>query len=79
MPAISRPEQRAAAARVRTLLADYERQRDLIALGAYQAGSDRRTDLAIERIDAIERFLCQGAQERVELAETLARLQELAV
>ena len=78
MPAISGPEQRAAAARVRTLLADYERQRDLIALGAYQAGSDRRTDLAIQRIDAIEGFLRQGAQERVELAETLARLQELA-
>jgi type III secretion protein N (ATPase) len=78
MPVIAGPEQRSAAARVRTLLADYERQRDLIALGAYQAGSDRRTDEAIQRIDAIERFLRQGSQERVDLAETLAQLQELA-
>ena len=33
---------RAAAARVRELLAAYERHRDLIALGAYQRGSDPR-------------------------------------
>ena len=39
---------------MRELLAAYERQRDLILLGAYQRGSDRRTDEAIARIDAID-------------------------
>ena len=37
----------------------YERHRDLILLGAYQRGSDRRTDEAIARIDAIDAFLRQ--------------------
>src|SRR5439155_24062181 len=43
------PHQRAAA-RLRELLATYERQRDLILLGAYRAGTDRATDEAIARI-----------------------------
>ena len=40
MTAVADPEHRAAAARLRELLAAYERQRDLILLGAYQRGAD---------------------------------------
>ncbi|HEX2660194.1 MAG TPA: type III secretion system ATPase SctN [Polyangia bacterium] len=68
---------RAAAARVREILAAYERQRDLIALGAYQRGSDRATDEAIARIDAIEAFLRQGTDEVSAFAETRQRLSRL--
>jgi len=63
--------------RVRELLATYERQRDLILLGAYRAGSDRRVDEAIARIDAVEAFLKQGTGDAVGFADTLARLGEL--
>ena len=38
MSAVASPEHRAAAGRLRELLAAYERQRDLILLGAYQSG-----------------------------------------
>lgn len=74
MPQVTADDHRAAAARLRELLATYERQRDLILLGAYRAGSDRRVDEAIARIDAIEGFLKQGATESTAFEETLRRL-----
>ena len=63
MNAVVDPEHRAAAGRLRELLATYERQRDLILLGAYQRGADPRTDDAIARMDAINAFLRQRTDE----------------
>ncbi len=59
MPAVTTGEHRAAAGRLRELLAAWERNRDLISLGAYRAGSDALTDAAIARMPAIEAFLRQ--------------------
>ena len=42
-------------------LATYEAKRDLVLLGAYERGQDRRLDAALARIDAIEAFLGQDA------------------
>jgi len=67
----------AAAGRAREVLAAYERQRDLIAVGAYVRGTDRRTDDALARIDAIEAFLRQTTAETATFDETLRRLKEL--
>jgi type III secretion protein N (ATPase) len=69
---------RRAAARVRELLAAYERQRDLIALGAYQRGSDPRTDAAIDAHEALTGFLRQDTHENAPFAQTVARLLALA-
>jgi type III secretion protein N (ATPase) len=71
-------EHQQAAARVRQLLAAYERNRDLIALGAYRPGSDLRTDEAIYKIEDIEAFLRQAPQEAAPFAETRQRLLSLA-
>jgi type III secretion protein N (ATPase) len=70
-------EQRAAAARLRQVLATYERQRDLIMLGAYREGSDPATDDALARVGAVEDYLRQGRGERPTLEE--ARRQLLAL
>jgi type III secretion protein N (ATPase) len=78
MPQVTSDEHRAAAGRVRELMASYERQRDLILLGAYKAGSDPRVDESIARIDAIERFLRQKTHETSALASTLEQLARLA-
>jgi type III secretion protein N (ATPase) len=78
MDAVTEPAHRSAATRVRALLAAYERQRDLILLGAYQRGSDPRTDEAIARIDAIERFVCQATNEEAPFEDTRRRLFALA-
>ena len=68
---------KAAAARLREVLATYEKQRDLILLGAYQYGSDPETDYAIDRIDAVEAFLKQGLHECPPFEETIHQLGAL--
>ena len=77
MAAVAAPEHRAAAGRLREIMATYERQRDLILLGAYQRGSDPRTDDAIARIDAITDFLRQSTVETSSFDETTRRLARL--
>ena len=78
MTAVTDGAHQAAAARLRGLLAVYERQRDLIALGAYRRGSDPRTDEAIARIDGIEAFLSQDTREAAPFDETRRRLLALS-
>jgi len=70
-------EQRKAAGRVRELLAAYERKRDLILLGAYKPGSDPRTDEALAKHEAINRFLRQELHEVSPPAEARNRLLAL--
>ena len=78
MQEVAAPEHRDAAGRLRELLAAYEARRDLIVLGAYQSGSDPRTDAAIEAIEAIEAFLRQPSDHAEALEDTLAALSALA-
>ncbi len=78
MPAVASEAHRAAAARVRALVAAYESQRDLIALGAYRRGSDPRVDEAIDRMGAVEAFLAQGTRECAPFEETVDQLEALA-
>jgi flagellar biosynthesis/type III secretory pathway ATPase len=77
MGAVTHDEHRCAATRVREVLATYDKQKDLILLGAYQAGADPRTDYAITKIDELVAFLRQNANEKAPAAETIMRLKEL--
>ncbi|HBY58819.1 MAG TPA: EscN/YscN/HrcN family type III secretion system ATPase, partial [Solibacterales bacterium] len=77
MTAVAPAEHVKAATRLRGLLAAYEKQKDLILLGAYQKGSDRRVDEAIGAIDGIRGFLKQGTREPAPFAETVARLEKV--
>ncbi len=74
MSAVATKEHRAAASAMRGVLATYNRQKDLISLGAYQAGSDPRTDEAIERIDGIQSFLRQATDEGQPREQSIAAL-----
>jgi type III secretion system H+-transporting two-sector ATPase len=74
MPAVTTPEHQQAAQRVRELVATYERQRDLILLGAYKKGTDARVDEALERWPAIEAWLRQGTHDHTGFDDTLAGL-----
>jgi type III secretion protein N (ATPase) len=78
MPAVVSTEHAAAARGVRTLLASFEQKRDLITLGAYAKGSDRRVDQAIAAMPELERFLRQDAHEIVSFETTQALLSNLA-
>ena len=72
------PAQVQAARRVRSALALYEQKRDLIALGAYEKGSDERLDRAIAALPELERFLCQDALRSEPIEHTRAELIRLA-
>jgi ATP synthase in type III secretion protein N len=71
------PEHGRAARRLRALLGAYEEKRDLVTLGAYEAGADPRLDRAIAAMPALERFLLQAPSERTPLEESRRLLCEL--
>jgi type III secretion protein N (ATPase) len=77
MPAVTTPAHRAAAARLRALLAAHDRHRDLVAVGAYQRGTDPDTDAALDRLPAIEAFLRQAPDDREPFDAAIARLEAL--
>jgi len=72
------PRHATAAARVRERLAIYEEHRDLITLGAYQAGRDKKIDDAVAAYPAIERVLRQGREEAADWDQAVAGLLTLA-
>jgi type III secretion protein N (ATPase) len=70
MPAVTDETHRDAAQKLRSVLATYERQRDLILLGAYQKGSDPETDYALSKIEAVNSFLRQRLDDAPGLEQT---------
>ena len=74
MPGLASEAQQRAATRLRRLWAAYEEKRDLIALGAYQRGTDSVVDDALGRWASIERFLRQGPSERTAAEAAVADL-----
>jgi flagellum-specific ATP synthase len=64
--------------RVRQSLSLFQQNRDLIAIGAYQKGSDPRIDAAIAQWPQIEKFLQQDLRERVDYNASLAALEAVA-
>jgi flagellum-specific ATP synthase len=79
MPAVTAPEHRKKAGLVRRLLAAYARSEDLVRIGAYKAGADAELDQALRARPLLRGFLEQGPDERVGLAECVARLQALEI
>ncbi len=77
MSQIVTPEHKKAAGKLRETLSTYEKQRDLILLGAYQYGTDPRTDYAIDKYDSIIEFLKQSTESNVLYADTVAQLVAL--
>jgi type III secretion protein N (ATPase) len=67
-----------AAARVRARLAIYEEHRDLITLGAYQAGRDPAVDGAVRAYPAIERLVRQRKDDLADWDASLEALLTLA-
>ncbi len=63
------------ARRAREVLATWRRAEDLVAIGAYVAGSDRAIDEARRLEPRLREFLRQGADEGVRLAETVEQLR----
>ena len=77
MHSITTPGQQALARRLKQLTSRYQRSRDLIAVGAYSAGSDPMLDEAIALQPQIEAFLQQGIHEQSTMPESCSQLAAL--
>ena len=71
------PEVEQAGQQLRAALAVLREKEDLVAIGAYQPGSDPALDTALAHRARIERFLRQPVHERSDPLQTDARLLEL--
>ena len=75
MSAVVPQEHMEANRKLRALMAVYKEAEDLIHIGAYVKGSSQKIDEAIQKIDAINDFLCQGVFEVQGFEETIQRLE----
>jgi flagellum-specific ATP synthase len=74
MPAVVSKEHQLAAQKLKEIYAIYIDAEDLINIGAFSAGSNRRIDGAISLIERINTFLIQPVRERTDFEETVRRL-----
>ncbi|MBW2302778.1 MAG: FliI/YscN family ATPase [Deltaproteobacteria bacterium] len=65
------------AVELRRILADYAKIEDLVNLGAYEKGANRRTDRALEMIEEVNAFLQQDVGRGCTLEEGLRELTRL--
>ena len=74
MTALIEPPQFASVRRFKQLMSRYQRNRDLISVGAYVPGNDPELDLAIRLHPRMEAFLQQDIHERADYPASIAQL-----
>lgn len=70
-------EHRQLSARIRDVMGVYEKNADLVSIGAYKAGTNPKLDYALGKIDGINRFLMQGVNESFSYEEDLKLMRAL--
>ena len=79
MPAVTTPEHKEKASVARRLLSAHARSEDLLRIGAYKAGTDAELDRAMAAMPVLRQYLQQGSMEHVTMADSVARLQAMAI
>ena len=77
MVEIVSPKHRELASKLRDILSVYEKNEDLLSIGASKAGTNPRLDYAISKIDQINAFLMQGINESFSYDESLHQLESI--
>lgn len=77
MPNVVQESHLKTALQFKQLLARYRQNKDLIAVGAYQAGSDPTIDRAIERYPHLMQYVGQSIQQKANFGESLLNLQSI--
>ena len=77
MSDIVSPEHKELAHRIRDLMGVYEKNADLVSIGAYKAGTNPRLDRALQKIDPINDFLMQGVNETFTYEECVNIMRSL--
>ncbi|QDD64474.1 flagellar protein export ATPase FliI [Herbaspirillum seropedicae] len=77
MHSITDAEHQRSSRHLKQLYSRFQRNRDLISVGAYAAGSDPILDEAIALLPRMEAFLQQGIHEQADVSESLRQLTAL--
>ena len=77
MTALIEPAQFESVRSVKQMLSRYQRNRDLISVGAYAPGHDAQLDKAIALYPKIESFLQQAMDERADYAASVSQLHAI--
>ena len=75
--AITDPEHKQAAGKMRKLLSLYRENKDLIDVGMYQTGSNPKLDIAIQLMPQINGFLQQKTTDIVSMQTTIQTLKDM--
>jgi flagellum-specific ATP synthase len=78
MNAVVTKEHREAAQKLREIYSIYADAEDLITIGAFAPGSNRRIDGAVALIDRVREFLVQPVGERTDFDETSRRICQIS-
>lgn len=77
MSSIASKEHKAMASKLRDILSVYEKNSDLISIGAYKAGSNPRLDAAVAKIDAVNEFLQQSTDSNYTYEEIIKMMEAI--
>ena len=55
----------------------YEKNADLVAIGAYKPGSNRKLDFAMSKIDAVNEFLMQAVDQAFSYDQCVAEMAKI--
>ena len=77
MVEIVSPEHRQLASKLRDIMGVYEKNADLVSIGAYKTGTNSKLDYALSKIDGINQFLMQGINESFSYEESLEQLRRI--
>jgi flagellum-specific ATP synthase len=78
MPKVVSPEHVVAARRIKQLISRHVQSRDMVAMGAYMAGSDPDLDAALKLWPHIRSFLQQDSQLVADLSGSIEALMTLS-
>jgi flagellum-specific ATP synthase len=79
MSQVAKPEHRHLRENLVRVLAAYRRAEDLVNINAYVKGSNPEIDYALEKIDAVQRYLRQSADEGVSLESAVEDLEAIFI
>lgn len=77
MPQVAGPEHQHLRESLVRVLAAYRRAEDLVNINAYVRGSNPEIDYALDKIEAVNRYLRQGTEESISLAQAIRDLENI--
>ncbi|MCR5486769.1 MAG: flagellar protein export ATPase FliI [Lachnospiraceae bacterium] len=77
MSQVASKEHKKVAGMLKNVMATYNEAEDLINIGAYKAGSNKKIDFAISKIDAVNDYLLQATDEKFQFDDEVKMLEEI--